>query len=70
MNEIIYAGKHLITFSVSRHAHNSWEFIYCTSGSGLLSFAGGETSKNKRILLAGLGAAELRAAEEGGWKGK
>ena len=35
-----------------------------------VSFAGGETSKNKRILLAGLGAAELRAAEEGGWKGK
>ena len=41
MNEIIYAGKHLITFSVSRHAHSSWEFIYCTSGSGQLSFDGG-----------------------------
>jgi AraC-like DNA-binding protein len=38
MNEIIYAGKHLITFSVSRHAHNSWEFIYCTGGSGRISF--------------------------------
>ena len=35
-----------------------------------VSFAGGETSKSKRILLAGLGAAELRAAEEGGWKGR
>ena len=35
-----------------------------------VSFAGGETSKNKRILLAGLGAAELRAAEESGWKGR
>ena len=42
MNEIIYAGKHLITFSVSRHAHSSWEFIYCTSGSGRLIFDGGE----------------------------
>ena len=41
MNEIIYAGKHLITFSVSRHAHSSWEFIYCTSGSGRLSFDSG-----------------------------
>ena len=41
MNEIIYAGKHLITFSVTRHAHSSWEFIYCTSGSGRLSFDGG-----------------------------
>ena len=35
-----------------------------------VSFVGGETLKSKRILLAGLGAAELRAAEEGGWKGK
>lgn len=35
-----------------------------------VGFVGGETSKNKRILLAGLGAAELRAAEEGGWKGR
>lgn len=41
MNEIIYAGKHLITYSVTRHAHSSWEFIYCTSGSGRLSFDGG-----------------------------
>ena len=41
MNEIIYAGKHLITFSVSRHAHSSWEFIYCTGGSGRVSFDGG-----------------------------
>lgn len=41
MNEILYAGKHLITFSVSRHAHGSWELIYCTSGSGRLSYDGG-----------------------------
>ena len=38
MNEILYAGKHLVTFSVSRHAHTCWEFIYCTSGSGTLHF--------------------------------
>ena len=35
-----------------------------------VSVVGGETSKSKRILLAGLGAAELRVVEEGGWKGK
>ena len=35
-----------------------------------VSFVGGETSKSKRILLAGLGAAELRVVEEDGWKGK
>jgi AraC-like DNA-binding protein len=38
MNQIIYAGKHLITFAVSRHSHSSWELIYCTSGSGRLNF--------------------------------
>ena len=38
MNEIIYAGKHLLTFSVSRHAHSNWEFIYCTGGDGTLVF--------------------------------
>ena len=31
-------------------------------------FVGGETSKNKRILVWGVTAAELRAAEERGWK--
>ena len=35
-----------------------------------VSFAGGETSKNKRILLVCVTAAELRAAEESGWKGR
>ncbi len=41
MNEIIYAGKHLITYSVNRHAHSSWEFIYCTGGSGTLTYDSG-----------------------------
>ena len=41
MNEIIYAGKHLMTFTVSRHAHGSWELIYCTGGAGRLSYDGG-----------------------------
>ena len=38
MNEIIYAGKHLLTYSVSTHKHSSWEFIYCTSGEGRFDF--------------------------------
>lgn len=38
MNQIIYVGKHLLTFGVSRHAHDSWELIYCTGGSGRLVF--------------------------------
>ena len=38
MNEIIYAGKHLLTYNVSPHKHRSWEFIYCTSGEGQMVF--------------------------------
>jgi len=38
MSQIIYAGKHSITYTVSRHAHSSWELIYCTSGSGYVVF--------------------------------
>lgn len=38
MNNVIYAGKHLLTLSVNRHAHSSWELIYCTSGRGRFIF--------------------------------
>ena len=38
MNNIIYVGKHLLTLSVGRHAHNSWELVYCTEGSGAFHF--------------------------------
>lgn len=38
MNRIIYVGKHALTLTVSRHAHNSWELIYCTSGEGTIFF--------------------------------
>ena len=38
MNEIIYVGKHLLTFDVSRHVHANWEFIYCTGGRGVFHF--------------------------------
>ena len=41
MNDIVYAGKHSLTRSVSRHAHASWELIYCTSGEGKLTFDDG-----------------------------
>ena len=38
MNKIIYVGKHALTMAVSRHLHNSWELIYCTSGNGRMRF--------------------------------
>lgn len=38
MNQIIYAGKHLLTYTVDRHSHANWELIYCTSGSGHIEY--------------------------------
>ena len=38
MNEILYVGKHAVTYSVNWHAHETWELIYCTSGHGTLIF--------------------------------
>lgn len=36
MNEISYIGKHIYTTYIPNHTHDSWEFIYCTSGNGTL----------------------------------
>lgn len=38
MNDIIYVGKHLRTYSVNKHHHDSWEIVYCTSGNGIFVF--------------------------------
>ena len=38
MNEITYAGRHEMMMTVKRHAHESWEFVYCTEGVGAFSF--------------------------------
>lgn len=38
MNKIVYVGKHALTMTVSRHYHNSWELIFCTSGCGRMIF--------------------------------
>jgi len=41
MNNIVYVGKHALTWTVSRHYHRGWELIYCTSGSGEIIFNDG-----------------------------
>lgn len=38
MNDIIHAGKHFLTYNVSRHKHNNWELIYCTEKCGKFIF--------------------------------
>lgn len=38
MNDIVFAGQHMLTRHVIRHRHRSWELIYCTGASGRLVF--------------------------------
>ena len=38
MNEIVFIGKHELAVKVPLHMHETWEFIYCTSGRGYISF--------------------------------
>ena len=38
MNDITYVGRHSLMHTVSRHAHESWEFVYCTYGTGTFVF--------------------------------
>ena len=40
VNNIIYMGKHSLTWTVSRHFHRGWELILCTGGSGEIIFDG------------------------------
>ena len=36
----IFAGKHVLTYNVSRHKHKNWELVYCTRDSGAFVFDG------------------------------
>ena len=38
MNDVLHAGKHFLTFNVSRHKHNNWELVYCTEKCGTFVF--------------------------------
>nr|SIP63208.1 Transcriptional regulator, AraC family [uncultured bacterium] len=44
MNDIVYVGRHSLMHNVSRHAHESWEFVYCTYGTGTFVFDGSSIS--------------------------
>lgn len=54
MNEITYVGKHLVTYSVSEHSHDTWELIYCTEGHGKFIFDGNtplEYAKHDIVII-------------------
>lgn len=40
MNDLTYVGRYAAVYSISRHEHENWEFIYCTSGSGVMRLDG------------------------------
>ena len=40
MNDITFVGRHTTVYTVSRHAHDSWEYVYCTAGGGTFFFDG------------------------------
>lgn len=39
---INYIGKNMKTYDVKQHKHNFWEIIYCTNGSGRITFENGK----------------------------
>lgn len=43
MNDITFVGRHTTVFNVARHAHDSWEYVYCTAGGGVFTFEGGSS---------------------------
>lgn len=47
MNDITYVGRHSLVHTVSRHAHESWEYVYCTYGSGTFAFDDGRLPYKK-----------------------
>lgn len=38
MNDITFVGRHTSMYNVSQHVHKDWEYVYCTSGSGVFHF--------------------------------
>lgn len=47
MNDITYVGRHSLMHTVSRHTHESWEYVYCTYGSGTFVFDGASITYKK-----------------------
>ena len=41
MNDILYVGRHPQPRAAWRRGQESWEFVYCVSGTGTLRFEGG-----------------------------
>lgn len=51
MNDVIYAGKNALTLNVAQHVHESWELIYCTSGTGQFVFGNSSINYNEGDIV-------------------
>ena len=38
MNNIVYVGRNMMTYSMKQHSHDEWELVYCTGGRGQFEF--------------------------------
>ncbi len=47
MNTILFIGEHSRTYDVQWHAHDQWELVYCTGGSGTFRFESGTSIEYK-----------------------
>lgn len=47
MNDITFVGRHTAVFTVAQHAHDGWEYVYCTAGSGVFHFPDSSLSYKK-----------------------
>ncbi|MCM1054236.1 MAG: AraC family transcriptional regulator [Bacteroides sp.] len=66
MNNIVYVGRNLLTFSMHRHSHESWELVYCTGGSGKFVFDGSELNYSQGdIVVIPPGISHMNNSDEG-----
>ena len=66
MNDIVFAGQHALMRTVQRHAHESWEFVYCTYGTGAFRFDSGLiTYKKGDVVVIPPMMAHSNASEKG-----
>lgn len=67
MNSIVFVGEHPKTFDVKWHAHETWEFVYCTSGEGAFRFQDGRVLPYRTGELVAIppGEAHANSSEHG-----
>lgn len=61
VNTILFVGEHPKTFDVRKHAHEHWELVFCTSGSGSFQFENGIVINYREGDMVGIPPREVHA---------